>query len=212
MKKIVSVLMLVFALFLGGCGNGGLDVTNDDYKFDSLQTQINASNARIDELVAQVNALAAAASDSVTQAQVNELQNQITILTNQLSALQTQVGTDNITITAEIKGLTDRIVLLEGTVALLQAKVDGQAVQIADLITQIGLLNDRIDELVLRVTILEQDVPCEEGSIVYTGAGDPEFRANNGDLYFDTRSGSDHKHSVWIYKSGHWSYYGQIVK
>jgi len=217
MKKIVSILMLVFALILGGCGAGG-DFVNEDYKFENLQNQINVSNARIDELIIQVNALAAAAAGTVTQDQIDVLQNQINALTTQLSALQTQVGTDNTALTASIAGLTERITTLEGTVAILQAKVNGQAVEIAELIFQIGILNAKVDALLLKIALLEQDVPCDEGSTVYTGSGDPSGTANVGDLYFDTKTeglvGSENnkKHNVWIYKSGGWVYYGQIEK
>lgn len=213
MKRITTVLALVLALFIGGCGGAGsIDVTNDDYKFDNLQSQLDASNVKIDELISQINALAAAADNAVSQAQVNELQNQITILTNQLTALQAQVGIDNATITAEIKSLNDRITLLEGTVALLQAKVDGQAVQIADLIAQINVLNERIDELLARIEILEAKVcDCNENDDVYCGEGDPkdDKEGKEGDCYYDKREDSRGKHNIWKKKDGKWCFKGQ---
>jgi TolA-binding protein len=134
MKRLIAVVTLAFALVLGGCGSGldgitSLDTTNDDYKFDGLQQQINGLQTQIDGLQAQLNAIepgASAETISAINASILALQNQLRDLSKELADLKKQVGIDNVAIDLRLKAL-------EGAVKDLKTAV-------GDLNTRIGVL------------------------------------------------------------------------
>jgi len=136
MKKIVSVLMLVFALILGGCGAGG-DFVNEDYKFENLNSQISNLQTQIDGLQTQLAGLDNVSGDNVVvidETTINNITNQIAQLQDDLDALELQIGADNnkqvsveqtlINLAADIKTLKEEIARLDGLIGDLECYED----------------------------------------------------------------------------------------
>lgn len=208
MKKIVSVLMLVFALFLGGCGNGGLDVTNDDYKFDSLQAQISSLNQQIADLKETIANLPAGEDGAdgapgedgapgispeeiaAINVQIAVLQGQATDLTNELNALK-----------GVVDGLDSRITELEAECSDVNATLTA-------LITRVQALEDAIEAL------QNESDPPRLGSLIFTGTGCPgEIEGSQpGDFYIDLDERDNGNHKMYLLTSEGWVYFGQIFK
>ena len=196
MKKIVSVLMLVFALILGGCGAGG-DFVNEDYKFENLNSQISNLQTQINGLQTQLNAIDPGASDE-TIAAINKLiaalQTQVNDLTAELNALKTQVATDNVTI-------DERLTKLEKDCFDTGKLLDSLEERVADL-------EDDIEGI-----IKTGRVPGV--SYMFTGfaAGSKPADVTGavlGDFYLDLDTATGNRHYLWIFNGTDWQVFGYI--
>ena len=198
MKKIVSVLMLcvalVFGAVLSGCGGGlegitNLDTTNDDYKFNNLQAQIDALQIRIDALiVAGVPGPQGEPGEDgkpgVSPDEIAKLTNDIAYLNEQLETLRGQVGIDNNvgeSLEDAIKRLDDKITALE------------------------ILIND----------LIENGCPPrgESGpAYVFSGDGEPsnDLDARAGDFYISTSDDDGFGYIVYLHTGAGWVEFGYI--
>lgn len=162
MKRIAMIMMLIVTVILGGCGNGGLDVTNDDYKFDTinshltatdntlagLQTQINEINVlianqqeQLDNISNNAEAIAAInARIDELEAEAAECKAQYDALRAEFDALKAQVATDN----AAINGrLTD----LEGRVSHLKDRLNSLYGWVRDLCGRVSVLEEAMKKV-----------------------------------------------------------------
>jgi len=200
MKKIVSVLMLVFALMFGavlsGCGGGlegitNLDTTNDDYKFNNLQAQIDALQIRIDALiVAGVPGPQGEPGDDglpgISPEEIQALTEDLEALNLQLEALKLQVGTDS-NVGESLEQAIERL---------------------DDRVTAIQTL---IDELI------ENGCPPRgDGgpAYVFSGSGEPsdDLNARTGDFYISMTDTPGFGYMVYLYTDAGWVEFGYIKK
>lgn len=139
MKKIVSVLMLVFALILGGCSSGveSLDLHQESDTHNSVdQSQLTDLQNQINDLKAQIAAIEPGASDETINAinvTISNLQTSLAALQAEFDALKDQVGTDNAAIFARL--------------ALLKTEVDGLKTDVADLADRVTVLEEALAKI-----------------------------------------------------------------
>jgi len=133
MRKIVSVLMLVFALFLGGCSNGveSLDLMKEGDEHASVtQSQLTDLQNQINDLKAQLAAIEPGASEETINSinvAISNLHTGLAALQAEFDALKGQVAADNAAIAArlalletEVAGLQLDVTELEGRVTVLE--------------------------------------------------------------------------------------------
>ena len=145
MKRIVSVLMLCFALILGGC-SAGLDGVNDDYKFDNLNAQLVDVDktlvdlqGQIDETnlaIAELSALSAN-TDEALQAQIDALKAEDLRLSGELEALKLRVAANE----GDIDALQTAVFSLNDDVAKLKVAVKDLRGRVATLESYVAKVN-----------------------------------------------------------------------
>ena len=179
MRKIVSVfLALMLAAVLVGCG-GKPDLTSDDYKFDNLQTQINALKIQNEELQAQLDNLDFTGDNVVITSQevINDLYSQIAANTALIGQLQIDLDATGDDLTA----LEKRVFDLEGIVK--------------DLQTQITILQRAVAAL---------QTAGRPGALVFTGYGNPNGQEFEGlvvgDYYISLKCGDENKGERPVYE------------
>jgi archaellum component FlaC len=176
MKKFLVLLTLALALVLAGCGSGlngitSLDTTNDDYKFDGLQAQINVINQALEgndivikgiqdnvaalqakcaadaliiaDLQARVAALEAGEKNDVTQAQIDELKEQIAAL----QAADADINETIISMQTDITNLQIECGDVKVVIAGIQDNVAKNTGDIAALQAEVDRLCGRISRL-----------------------------------------------------------------
>jgi uncharacterized coiled-coil protein SlyX len=224
MKKIVSVLMLCFALILSGCGSGlegitNLDTTNDDYKINNLQAQINNIGGAItgdDNVITVI-------IDNVTalQAEVEKLKEQIIVLqadsaanAEAIAALQAeceakQAQLDALTadladLRSEVSDLRSELYALQELVVEQGSAIDNNTAAIAELKASLDALGEKVFALSRKVCVLFSKLNALAGNAATFGLTPPEGDLGVG-FYLDITTG-------WAYQwNGEgWTKLGQL--
>jgi len=210
MKKIVSILMLAFALvFLGGCSGGleSLDLAQENDTHNSVdQSQLTDLQNQINELKAQLDALVDVGDNVVIDnSTINNINAQITDLTEQLAALQ-----------AEFDALQDQV---GADNTAIDGRLDDLEIDVEGLTKTVDELKDQIAALWAAIEDLKNDPPVrEEGGPAYVFTGElgghvPTITEGvlPGDFFIDLCKVKD-KHAMWVYVGDEtgWAYFGSI--
>jgi peptidoglycan hydrolase CwlO-like protein len=208
MSKIVLAFMLVFALVLSGCGNGldnltGLDTTNDDYKIDGLQRQLNSVNQAVGGDTTVIEGI----QDNVAglQIDVENLKKQIEVLQAdsvanaaaiaelqaECDAKQAAIDAMKIDIAAlqkEVKDLQSEVYNIQEMIVIYGSAIDNNTTTIAEIQASLDELTDKVSSLSRKIVCLFSKLNALAGAAATFGLTPPVGDLGVG-FYLDITTG-----------------------